>query len=504
MFPTHPKGRLRYASFLVLVLGLHPALGTATPENGRVSIPEAYLKAGNAGADDEFGWSVAMSGDTLVVGARGEASNDTLVNASGTNNDAANAGAAYVFIRTPEGWSQQAYLKADNADQGDRFGTSVAIDGNTLVIGASGESSDSNTINGSGSNDNASSAGAAYVFVRDGSQWSQQAYLKADNAEEFDRFGRAVAIDGDTVVVGAAGEDSNANIINGNGDNNSASSAGAAYVFVREGTSWTQQAYLKADNPGDNDRFGYAVDLSGNHLVVGANGQDLAGAAYVFVRDSLSWSQQAFLKGNNTTQNAGDEFGNAVAIDANTVVVGARDEASTSTTINVGGDNNDAPAAGAAYVFVRDNNTWTQQAYLKASNAEAGDFLGESVAIAGDTVVVGAPFESSAARGVNGDGANNEANASGAAYVFVREGINWTQQDYVKANNGDAFDWFGQNVAVSNGILVVGANFEDSNATGVDGDIDNNDAQDAGAVYVFDQLPISFFQDGFEVIPPTQ
>jgi len=260
---------------------------------------QAYVKASNTGNSDAFGYSVSVSGDTVVIGANGEDSNATGVNGDESDNSASESGAAYVFVRSGTNWSQQAYLKASNADPGDYFGYSVAVSGDTVVVGAIWE--DSNAIDGPGDN-NAFDAGAAYVFVRSGTNWSQQAYLKASNAgvsDVFpDYFGYSVAVSGDTIVVGAIGEDSMATGVNGNQTNNFAGNSGAAYVFVRTGTSWSQQAYLKASNTGGDDWFGNAVAVSGGTVLVGALQEDSSatgvngdgsdnytpdsGAAYIF------------------------------------------------------------------------------------------------------------------------------------------------------------------------------------------------------------------------------
>nr|WP_315493197.1 FG-GAP repeat protein [uncultured Rhodoferax sp.] len=411
---------------------------------------QAYLKAPNAEANDRFGFSVAISGDTIVVGALYEDSNQTTItngSSASTNNSASLAGAAYVFVRNGSSWTQQAYLKAPNAEASDFFGSSVAISGDTIVVGATSEASNQTTItNGStASADNlASRAGAAYVFVRSGSSWSQQAYLKAPNAEADDHFGTSVAISGDTIVVGANLEDSNqTTITNGSSAsvNNSVSNAGAAYVFVRSGSSWSQQAYLKASNAEANDRFGNSVAISGDTIVVGAHYEDsnqttitngstasadnsasAAGAAYVFVRSGSSWSQQAYLKAPNV--GTGDQFGESVAISGDTIVVGANGEASNQTTSTNGSTasaDNSASDAGAAYVFVRNGSSWSQQAYLKAANAESDDYFGSSVAISGSTVVVGAYGESSNQTTITHGStasADNSATTAGAAYIF--------------------------------------------------------------------------------------
>ncbi len=397
---------------------------------------QAYLKASNTGAGDSFGHSVAISGDTVVVGAFQEDSKAKSVNGNQSDNTSSNSGAAYVFVRSGTAWTQQAYLKAFNTDIFDNFGYSVAISGDTVVVGAPLEDSPDTGVNGSGFINTFLNSGAAYVFVRTGTAWAQQAYLKASNTDSGDNFGYSVAVSGDTVVVGAYQEDSNATGVNGSQSDNSSTNSGAAYVFVRSGTAWSQQAYLKASNTDANDNFGTSVAVSGD-----------------------------------------------------TVVVGAYREDSNATGVNGNGSNNSASNSGAAYVFVRSGTAWSQQAYLKASNTDSNDFFGQSVAISGDTVVVGAYEESSNATGVNGSQSNNSSPSSGAAYVFVRTGTAWSQQAYLKASNTDAGDDFSQSVAVSGDTVVVGADLESSNATGVNGNQSNNSASTSGAAYVFVQPP---------------
>jgi hypothetical protein len=392
---------------------------------------KAYLKAPNTDTGDFFGYSVAISGDTIVVGANREASNSTAVcneftssacdNAGGdgpNNNGASFAGAAYVFDRDGAGaWQQKAYLKAPNTDANDEFGSSVAISGDTIVVGAYREASNSTAVcnefassacdnaGGDGPNNNgASSAGAAYVFERDGSgNWQQKAYLKAPNTGMNDEFGYSVAISGDTIVVGAYGEASNSTAVcnefsstacdnaGGNGpDNNGAGSAGAAYVFERDGSgNWQQKAYLKAPNAEGSDQFGYSVAISGDTIVVGA-----------------------YLEDSNSTAVCNAPFGSCGGL-----------------------SDNSAGNAGAAYVFERDGSgAWWQKAYLKAPNTETNDNFGISVAISGDTIVVGANREASNSTAVcnapfSGNCAapsgtymgNNSASLAGAAYVFERK-----------------------------------------------------------------------------------
>ena len=208
------------------------------------------------------------------------------------------SGAAYVFVRSGGVWTQQAYLKASNTDAGDFFGRAVAVAGDTVVVGGYGEASNETGTTGTGADNSASGSGAAYVFVRSGGTWTQEAYLKASNTDAFDEFGVAVAVAGDTVVVGAFWEDSNETGTTGTGADNSAIDSGAAYVFVRSGGLWTQEVYLKASNTEANDFFGCAVAVDGDTIVVGAWQEDSietgtagtgadnsalqSGAAYVF------------------------------------------------------------------------------------------------------------------------------------------------------------------------------------------------------------------------------
>ena len=458
---------------------------------------QAYLKASQVSASDRFGTSVAVSGDTVVVGALGEDSSTTDVNST-PDELASNAGAAYVFVRSGVTWSQQAYLKASQVSASDTFGRSVAVSGDTMVVGAPFEDSSTPGINDT-ADESASSAGAAYVFVRSGVTWSQQAYLKASQVTANDQFGVSVAVSGDTVVVGAPQEDSSSTSINGT-PNESAPNAGAAYVFVRSGVAWSQQAYLKPSleslgYAGADDQFGNSVAVSGDTVVVGADREDSstpginstpdelatsAGAAYVFVRSGVTWSQQAYLKASQVS--AADQFGISVAVSGDTVVVGALNEDSSTPGIN-GTPNEGATNAGAAYVFVRNSGTWSQQAYLKASQVTEYDWFGRSVAVSGDMVVVGAIGEDSSATGINST-PNEAASDAGAAYVFVRSGVTWTQQAYLKAGQVSAADYFGYSVAVSGDTVIAGAPYENSSTTGINS-TPNESAPDSGAAYVF-------------------
>ncbi|MBM1144476.1 hypothetical protein GN155_011885 [Alcanivorax sp. ZXX171] len=474
-----------------------------------------YVKASNAGAEDNFGRGVALAadGNTLAVAADGESGKAVGIGGDESDNRAAGAGAVYVFSRDSVTgvWSQQAYVKASNAEAGDRFGSSLALaaDGGTLAVGAFKEESNATGVGGDESDNSAGDAGAVYVFTRNGATWEQQAYVKASNAEVNDFFGNSIALagDGDTLAVGAVQESSSATGIGGDEGDNSASKSGAVYVFTRSGTSWAQQAYVKASNAGASDFFGVSIALAGDGrtLAVGADGEsssalgiggdesdnsaDESGAVYVFTRSGTAWAQQAYLKASNADM--GDSFGVSIALasDGNTLAVGADRESSGATVIGGDQSDNSTNLSGAAYVFTRSGATWQQEAYIKASNADAADLFGGSIALAnqGNILAVGAYLEDGKAAGINDDDSDNTVSDAGAVYVFTRSGSAWSQRTYVKAFNAERFDYFGSGIALARdgNTLAAGAHLEDSKATGINGDDSDNGESKAGAVYLY-------------------
>ena len=413
--------------------------------SGPVWEQQAYIKASNTDAIDRFGRSVSLSadGNMLAVGATDERSSATGINGDQFDNSAFRAGAVYVFTRSGSLWEQQAYVKASNTEVDDLFGLALSLsaDGNTLAVGAIREDSSATGINGDQADNSTPDAGAVYVFTRNGSLWEQQAYIKASNTDEFDGFGARVSLseDGNTLAVRAFNEFSSATGINGDQTDNQATTAGAVYVFARSGSVWEQQAYIKASNTDELDRFGSGVTLSadGNTLAVGATGEDSSatgingnqadntfaegsGAVYVFTRSGSVWEQQAYIKASNT--DGGDTFGISISLSANgnTLAVGASNERSGATGINGDQNENLAPSAGGVYVFRRMGSLWEQQAYVKASNTDAGDFFGDEVSLSadGNTLAVGARNETSGATGINGDQADNSVDIAGAVYLY--------------------------------------------------------------------------------------
>jgi trimeric autotransporter adhesin len=471
-----------------------------------------YFKASNTDPADSFGCSVALSadGNTLAVGACNEASTAQGVGGNQADNFASRAGAVYVFTRTAGQWSQQAYVKASNTQRGDEFGTAVALseNGNTLAVGAPLEDSAAVGVSGNPadqSDNSATDAGAVYVFTRSGVQWSQQAYVKASNTDAGDKFGTSIALNGDgsQLAVGAPGEASG--VFNDETDN-SRPGAGAVYMYTRADTQWSHSRYLKPLTIDSGDQFGFSIALSadGNTLAVGEPGEDSdsgtnqgnnassnAGAVQVFDFTNPV-PVPDYVKASNIGQ--ADEFGFSVALsaDGSTLAVGAHSE--DSGAVGTGGNQNDNSAidAGAAYVFIPVAGPfgidWQQQAYVKASNTRASKRFGHSLALSadGNTLAVGSLFEASAATGVNGDQNDQSAPGAGAVYMLTRAAV-WSQQSYVKASNTGEGDQFSSSLALSGdgNTLAVGAHFEDSDATGIDGNQNSETTTQAGAVYVY-------------------
>ncbi|MEZ5978866.1 MAG: integrin [Planctomycetota bacterium] len=438
-----------------------------------------YVKAPAVDFQDFFGSSVAVSGDTLVVGVPLEDGSTWGVGGDMDDDDEPDSGAAFVYVHDGSTWVFDAYLKASNPGNSDHFGESVAISGDTIVVGAPFED---------GAGPISTDFGAVYVFVRNGGVWSQQALLTPAVRGSRDEFGRAVAIDGDTIAVGAAKEDGSGVGLSGDPNDDSSNWSGAAYVFVRSGSTWTEQAYVKQSTNAPSDRFGFWVDVDGDTLVVGALGTDAPtsdeGVAEVFVRSGSNWSLQQRLV--PAESDPGDAFGQRVAVDGDTIVVGALFEDGSATGVDGDATDDAAGASGAAYVFERTGSTWSQTAYLKASNTGAGDLFGSSIAVHRDFVVVGAYQDASSAAGIDGDGSDDSASQAGSVHVFVRDGSTWAPLHYLKATNPDAFDVFGYAVAFEGDRVFVGAFGEDSNATGIGGDESNDSLQGTGAVYVVD------------------
>ena len=407
---TGPARRSRLLLVIYLAVAGGPVTGALAAGSGLFN--ETRLTAPTLQYNSMFGYTVAIDGGTVVVGAANTIGQDGVTTA---------AGAAYVFARTGASWLQQAKLVLASPAAGDYFGTAVATNGDTIVVGAPALATTSST------------PGAAYVYVKTGADWTLQAMLSGSDGRIGDGFGYSAAISGDTVVVGAIGADSPA-----------AQASGAAYVFVREGTTWTQQAKLTAPDGRALDKFdfGRSIAVDGDTVLVGADGGDApgagnSGAAYAFVREGVVWSQQAKLVAADARTFGG--FGEAVAITADTVVVGAPDY---DPSDNVGGD-----GEGAGYVFVREGTVWTQRAKLTSADGASQGRAGWSVAInAARTVALGVPGATVTGRP-----------AAGAVYLHALSGTTWERGTMLTENRPQVADIFGSSAAFDGNSLVVGA-----------------------------------------------
>jgi FG-GAP repeat len=424
---------------------------------------QAKLTADDAAAGDQFGISVSIAGDTALIGAAGDD------NAAG-----ANAGSAYVFTQTGSTWVQEAKLAPGDAAAGDQFGSSVAIEGDTVLVGAAFDDHPA-----------AADAGSAYAFTRIGSVWTQQAKLVALDAAAGDQFAASIALSSNTAVIGAPLS-----------DGTTAMNIGSAYVFARDGVDWTLQSKITAQDSVSEAQFGASVSISSDKIAVGARfGASLSsadsGSAYTFMRSGNGWVQQVKLSpsssesggammadtlisensgtvfvftgsGSVWSQQAkidtrddegGDQFGHSVAISGNTALVGAPWDRTSS-----------GQYSGSGYVFVKNGGTWTLEAQLRPNDLATFDLFGYAVAIYGDTAVLTSP------------GADTPAGQTvGAAYVFTRSGSSWTQHAKLFASDGVRSDAFGRSVAIQNDTVVIGAP-EDSSALFID---------KIGSVYVF-------------------
>jgi hypothetical protein len=373
---------------------------------------------------------------------------------------AGNARSYTITITNTDAIAQRRYIKPSSVRLGDAFGWSVAYSGDTMAVGASLEDT------------GAQDSGAVYVFRRSGASWVQEAMLKAETPSAFHEFGLHVALDGDTLAVGEPG---NASVT---------ASPGSIHVFRRVGSSWAREARLEAEMPRIDSELGLRLALSGDALVAGAHLESEGGSAYVFRRTGGAWMQEARLQASNL--GAGDGFGYSVAIDGDVIVVGARHEDSAATGVDSDGSDDAAADSGAAYVFRRSGGSWSQEAYLKASDTGAGDRFGYRVDVSGDLVVVGAPCEDeeTVPPGSNGDPVckesvpgGSEIRNSGAVYVFGHDGQSWSQRARLKASNLEAYAHFGHGVAVRDRLVAVGSPDEDGGVSG------------SGAVYLFECAP---------------
>jgi hypothetical protein len=358
-------------------------------------VQQAQLTANNGETSDHLGQAVALSGDTILVGAPGD-----------NVGVQSNQGSAYVYRRVSGVWSQEAQLFAPDGVGGDGFGNAVGLSGDVAVVAAAFDD------RAAGFN-----AGSVYVFRRSGATWNFEQQLTPSDPADNDRFGVSVAVSGDTILVGAPMK---------------ATSRGAAYVFRFASGAWTQEAPLLASGGVANDEFGAGVALHGDVAVIGAAGKDGKGAAYGFTRSGVTWAQQPVI--THASLEAGDRFGESVALYNGTALIGAPKGLSSNQ--------------GAAYAFTFSAGVWNFQAQLLASDGATDDEFGKAVALYGDTALVGAPLDDvgTAPIVVN----------QGSAYVFTRAGVTWSQQERLIILNGSTDDQAGLAVALDSQAAVLG------------------------------------------------
>jgi hypothetical protein len=414
-----------------------------------------YIKASNTGSGDRFGSDVAVSADgrTLVVSAPGEASDATGIDGDQSSDAKPGSGAAYVFFKDAAGaWAQTAYLKASNLDPGnflfdnltDSFGSSLALsaDGNTLAVGAPGIN---DRIEEPGFIFLLADTGRVYVYNRDlAGNWSEAGSIRSFFQQDEAGTSVDLSADGSVLAIGHARDDNSSAGVNGPCCDTSLPASGAVRIHSRDASgAWSEEAYIKASNPGNLDRFGTSVALShdGATLAVGAIGE-----------------------GSGATGIDGEQLDDSL------------------------------PNSGAVYIFDRVNASWTQSAFVKPSNTTLSQTFGRDVALTGDgtRLVVGSPLEISNATGIDGDDTNRSASGAGAVYLFEADSaVGWSQIRYIKASNTDVLTGSNDNFGVALDIsddgstLAVGASGEDSSSAGIGGDQGNNNAPDSGAVYLY-------------------
>ena len=418
MFTKALRPGLAGLGLLLSLLALGPAAGSS------LWTQQDKLVAPDGGADDNFGFSVALDGNTALVGAY----RDTV----GGNFE---TGSAYVYRWNGSQWIAPAKLTASDGQAGDLFGQAVAVSGTTVMVGARlGGTTDT---------------GSVYVFRWDGNQWVEETALTASDGAEGDWFGNAVALSGNTVLVGAYTDDVGGKI-----------DAGSAYVFRWDGDHLVEEAKLTASDGKAEDLFGTSVALSGDTIQVGAQranpgGIQGAGAVYVYRWDGNQWVERAKLTASDA--GIGDKFGYSVALNGEfAALVGAVQD-------NIGG----IADLGSAYVFLWNGSQWVEQAKLTASDGQTKDQFGVSVDLGDKIALVGARLDD-----VSG---NTDA---GSAYVFRWDGAQWVEEANLTAGDGESIDYFGTAVALGDDSALVGALYNDVGMP-----------TDAGAAYFYELTP---------------
>jgi hypothetical protein len=398
-------------------------------DSARAHWPEQdKLLAEDGAANYHFGGSVCISDDCAIIGSPTSETNTS--------------GSAYIFTPNdidPNNWDQKAKLIASDSAADDRFGCSVCINGDYVIVGA--------VFN----DDKGDNSGSAYIFKRSGTSWTEQCKLIASDGQSGDQFGHGVSINGNYAIVTAYFNDANA-----------LTDSGAVYIFAPndvDPNQWDQQTKLIASDGQADDNFGYCVSFDGDYVIVGAfrtdaNGLTDSGAAYIFkhsdVQGDPNWYEQAKLIASDGEVN--NTFGNSVSIEGEFAIVGSRN------------DDDNGSISGSAYIFQRDGESWSQQQKLLPSDGQADDAFGHSVSISGDYLIVSANKD-------DDNGTN-----SGSAYIFQYDGQNWIERKKLLPSDGEAYDYFGDSVSIGENYAVLTAHWDDDNGSG------------SGSAYIFNKV----------------
>lgn len=379
---------------------------------------ELKLAAEDGAAKDAFGVAVSLSGDTAAIGA---VFDDDLGQDSGS---------AYTFVRADNGsWSQESKLVPPNGQANDWFGSAIAISKDTLIVGAPNAS------------ENGIATGTVHVYFHNGSEWTHQATLAPKSGAADDQFGYALALDGDTILIGAPGDDE------------VAMDAGAAYLFKRAGSSWNEETKLVPTPGGASGFFGASVAISQTTALVGAwddGSAKNAGVVFTYTTDGSAWTPETTLVPTDPT--AQDIFGYSLSLSNNTALIGAH--------------GNDAHGAdsGAAYIFMHNGTKWDQDQKLAPKDGAVGDAFGYSVGIWNDLAIIGAYWD------------DDRGDFSGSAYTFALTNGHWIEKDKHAPNDGIPGQKFGCSVAIDGDIAIAGA-FGDTTKD-----------KESGSAYVFSSV----------------
>ncbi len=370
----------------------------------KFSDEEKWL-ASDGAVDDEFGYSVSISGNYAIVGAPGKWQNvDEL-------------GSAYIFHFDGTSWEEQQKIMAADGEAGDRFGISVSISGDNAIVGAIEN------------DDKGEASGSVYIFNFDGSNWTEQQMLLASDGEENDNFGNSVSISGNYAIIGAPAIYKI--------DNNT----GSAYIFYFDGSNWVEQSKVLPSDGAPEDRFGDSVSISGNYAIVGAAGNDYyginSGSAYIFHFNGTNWVEQQKLVASDGAET--DWFGLSVSISGNYAIVG-----------NVY-DDVYLWDSGSAYIYHFDGTNWVEQQKLIPLDGDMLEYYGGNVSISGNYAIVSA------------SGDNDNGDSSGSVYIYLYDGTNWEEQQKILASDGAEWDQFGLSVTISSEYAIVGARGDDDN-----------------------------------------